>query len=43
MFDETFYRFFFAFVVIIAVAFGVLIWSGLQLPPNPLDNIAQPQ
>jgi len=43
MFDKTFYHFFFAFVAIIGVAFGVLIWSGMQTPPSPIDNVAQPQ
>ena len=43
MFDKTFYHFFFAFVAIIAVAFGVLIVTGLQTPPSPVDNVALPQ
>ena len=43
MFTKTFYRFFFAFVVIIGVAFGVLIITGLQSTPEPVDNLAVPQ
>jgi hypothetical protein len=43
MFDKTFYRFFFVFAAIIGVAFAVLIWSGLQVPPSPIDNLALPQ
>jgi len=45
MFNKTFYHFFFAFVAIIAVAFGVLIWTGMQQPPspvNPVVNVANP-
>lgn len=41
--SKSFSGFLFAFIAIIAVAFGILIWSGL---PNhkvaPVDNIAQP-
>jgi hypothetical protein len=43
MFDKTFYHFFFGFVVIIALAFGVLIITGSQVQPDPQDNLAQPQ
>jgi hypothetical protein len=43
MFNNTFYRFFFGFVVIIGLAFAVLVITGLQTPPNPVDNVALPQ
>ncbi len=43
MFTKTFYHFFFAFVIIIGLAFGVLVWSGLQDRANPVDNVAVPQ
>lgn len=46
MFDQTFFRFFFGFVAIIGLAFGVLIFTGYkqgQTPPSPIDNLAQPQ
>lgn len=43
MFNKTFFNFFLGFVAIIALAFGVLIWSGLQESPTPAENIAQPQ
>ncbi len=43
MFDKTFYHFFFGFVAIIGLAFGVLIWTGFQTPPDPIDNLAVPQ
>jgi hypothetical protein len=43
MFNSSFFHFFFAFVAIIGLAFGVLIWSGLQAPPDLIDNLAQPQ
>lgn len=41
--SKSFSGFLFAFMGIISLAFGVLIWSGLQehkVPP--VDNIAQP-
>ncbi len=46
MFDKTFFHFLYAFVAIIAVAFGVLIWTGYQqgeIAPSPVDNVAVPQ
>lgn len=42
MFPKSFFHFFFGFVAIVTVAFGVLIWSGLQ-KPDPVDNVALPQ
>jgi hypothetical protein len=41
-FTKTFFRFFFGFLAIIAVAFGVLLTSTWVLP-TPVDNIATPQ
>ncbi len=41
-FNKTFFRFFFGFLVIIAVAFGVLITAS-SIVPAPIDNIAHPQ
>lgn len=43
MFDKTFFHFFFAFVVIIAIAFGVLIVAGSHITPEAVDNVALPQ
>jgi hypothetical protein len=43
-FTKTFFRFFFGFLVIIAVAFGVLIvTSHLSPSPGTIDNTATPQ
>ncbi len=43
-FTKTFFKFFFGFLVIISVAFGVLIGaSALSPAPVPVDNIAAPQ
>lgn len=41
MFNQTFFRFFLGFVVIIGAAFGVLMWAGTQVEPE--QNVAQPQ
>ncbi len=43
MFNRTFFNFFFGFVAIVAVAFGILIVTGSQEQANPVDNVAQPQ
>ena len=43
MFNKTFYHFFFGFVIIIGLAFVVLLITGAQQPPNPVDNVALPQ
>ena len=41
--SESFSGFLFGFMGIIALAFGVLVWSGLQeRDVAPVDNIAQP-
>jgi hypothetical protein len=41
--SKSFSGFLFAFIAIIAVAFGILVWSG---PPDrkvaPVDNVAVP-
>ncbi len=44
-FTKTFFKFFFAFLVIIGVAFGVLIYAASKEPPqvSSVDNVAQPQ
>jgi hypothetical protein len=42
-FTKDFYRFFFGFMVIIAVAFGVMIIASAFAPELPdIDNIAHP-
>jgi lipopolysaccharide export LptBFGC system permease protein LptF len=43
-FTKTFFKFFFAFLIIIAVAFGVLLFTASQTPgsQNPQGQIAQP-
>jgi uncharacterized membrane protein YczE len=43
MFNKTFYHFFFGFIAIIVVAFGVLIIAGANVGQSPVDNVAQPQ
>jgi hypothetical protein len=44
VFNQTFFNFFFAFVVIISLAFIVLIIAGnSQVEVPPVDNIALPQ
>lgn len=42
-FTTTFFKFFFAFLIIIGVAFGVLVFSAGQQAPQPVDNIAVPK
>ena len=43
-FTPTFARFFFGFLVIIAVAFGIIMVASSQLPRTaPVDNVALPQ
>jgi len=42
IFTKTFLRFFFGFVAIIGLAFGVLLFSNSQFA-DPVDNIAQPK
>ncbi len=39
---KVFLRFFFGFVAIITLAFGVLLYAGFQLQqqPQPVDNLA---
>jgi len=46
--SKSFSGFLFGFIAIVALAFGVLIWAGLQVKDvekniAPVDNIAQPQ
>jgi hypothetical protein len=41
-FTKTFFKFFFVFVVIIGIAFGVLVFTAAQTPPAD-QQIAQPQ
>ena len=41
-FTKTFFRFFFGFLVIIAVAFGILI-AVSAFNPTAIDNIAKPE
>jgi hypothetical protein len=46
--SKSFSGFLLGFIAIVAAAFGVLIWAGLQVPEverevAPVDNIAQPQ
>jgi hypothetical protein len=40
-FTKTFFNFFFGFLALIAVAFGVLLFAGSQT--TPIDNIAGSQ
>ncbi|MGC9602288.1 MAG: hypothetical protein ABSE76_00885 [Minisyncoccia bacterium] len=44
-FTKTFFKFFFAFLVIIGAAFGVLLYAASQESPqvSPVDNVALPQ
>lgn len=43
-FTSTFTRFFFGFLAIIAVAFGIIIAVASQTPNlAPVDNVALPQ
>jgi hypothetical protein len=41
-FTKTFYRFFFGFLVILGVAFGVMALSASVIP-SPVDTVAHPQ
>ena len=41
-FTKTFFKFFFVFLIIIGVAFGVLVYTAAQAP-SPVDNVALPQ
>jgi hypothetical protein len=41
--SKSFSGFLFAFIAVIILAFGVLIWAGLeQQKVEPVDNLAQP-
>jgi hypothetical protein len=40
-FTKTFFKFFFVFLVIIAIAFGVLLFTASKMPP-PEQQIAVP-
>jgi len=42
MFNKTFFSFFFGFVAIIAVAFGVLLAADSQMR-EPVDTVAHPK
>ena len=42
-FAKTFYKFFFSFLVIIAIAFGVMLVASSALPRAPVDSVASPQ
>lgn len=44
-FTKTFSKFFFAFLIIIGAAFGILLYAASQEPPavSPVDNVALPQ
>lgn len=42
-FTKTFFKFFFGFAAIIAVAFGVFITFGVMEQAQPVDNVALPQ
>ncbi len=40
-FTKTFFKFFFGFLIIIGVAFGLLIGASMFVPtPMPVDNTA---
>ena len=41
-FTKTFFRFFFVFLVIIGIAFGIMLYTAAQVPPS-VDNVAVPQ
>ena len=41
-FTRSFFRFFLGFVVILAIAFGVLIGASTQMPKS-VDNVASPE
>ena len=41
-FTKTFFRFFFGFLTIIALAFGVIMVAS-SVSPKPVDSVASPQ
>jgi hypothetical protein len=41
-FTKSFFGFFFAFLFILAIAFGILLFTASHEPANPQDQIAQP-
>jgi hypothetical protein len=41
-FNKSFFKFFLGFLVIIAIAFGILIYASTVMPP-PVDNLAKPE
>jgi hypothetical protein len=43
-FTSSFFKFFFAFLIIIAIAFGILLFTASQThnSQNPQEQIAQP-
>jgi len=41
-FTKTFFKFFFGFLIIIAIAFGVLIGTS-KIGSGPVDTVAYPQ
>jgi len=43
-FTKSFFKFFFVFLVIIAIAFGILLFTASQTPSpqNPQEQIAVP-
>jgi len=45
LFTKTFFKFFFAFMLILGGAFGVLLYTSSEMPPavHPVDNVALPQ
>ena len=42
MANKTFFKFFFGFIAIVAIAFGVLITASSQ-SPKAVDTVAHPQ
>lgn len=42
-FTKTFFRFFFVFLVIIGLAFGVMLYTAAQIGPISVDNVALPR
>lgn len=44
VFTKTFFKFFFAFLIMLGLAFGVLLYSASDVPKvNSVDNVALPQ
>jgi hypothetical protein len=43
MFNKTFFHFFFGFVAIITLAFGVMIGTGIWKNSQTVDNVAAPR